>query len=61
MWRSGVPTSNVLIRAAIASDQGIVPPVKAISALTENLVKPEIPKWVKTWIESEAERPWPPM
>lgn len=60
MWRSGVPTSNVLIRAAIASDQGIVPPVKAIAALTENLVKPEIPNWVKTWIESEIERPWPP-
>jgi hypothetical protein len=23
-------------------------------------VKPEIPNWVKTWIESEIERPWPP-
>ena len=61
MWRSGVPTSNVLIRAAISSDQGIVPPVKAISAIAENLVKPEIPDWIKTWIESEVERPWPPI
>jgi len=56
MWRSGVPTSNVLIRAAISSDQGIVPPVKAISAIAENLVKPEIPDWIKTWIESEVRK-----
>tara|TARA_Y100000739_G_scaffold216419_1_gene211873 strand:- start:1196 stop:1393 length:198 start_codon:yes stop_codon:yes gene_type:complete len=58
--RSGTPTTNVLIRIAIVSSEGIVNPEKAIYALDDKVEKPELPIWIKKWVDSEKSRPWPP-
>ena len=58
--RSGTPTTNVLIRVAIVSSEGIVNPEKAIYALDDKVEKPELPIWIKKWVDSEKSRPWPP-
>lgn len=59
LWRKGDCTSHMLLRAAITSSAGIVPPAEVVAALgcTE---PPELPGWVSGWIEAEARRPWPP-
>ena len=58
--RSGTPTTNVLIRVAIVSSQGIVNPEKVIHDLDDKIVKPNLPVWIKKWADSEKSRPWPP-
>ena len=58
--RSGIPTTNVLIRVAIVSSQGIVSPEKVIHALDNKIANPNLPVWIKKWADSEKSRPWPP-
>ena len=45
--RSGTPTTNVLIRVAIVSSQGIVSPEKVIHALDNKIANPNLPVWIK--------------
>jgi acyl-CoA thioesterase FadM len=60
MWQGADCASQVLIRSAIVSKAGIVPPSDLAKATGASTVSPELPDWVKAWIAAEATRPWPP-
>lgn len=60
MWRRGECCNQVMIRSAITSAQGIVPPARLAQALGHSGISPELPGWVAAWIEADATRPWPP-
>jgi hypothetical protein len=60
MWRGEDCTSHVLIRSAITSKAGIVPPVELARAAGISLESPALPDWVLAWIKADACRPWPP-
>lgn len=60
MWRRGECTNHMLVRAAVTSESGIVPPAKVVAALHGPSESPELPGWVKAWIAADAQRPWPP-
>ena len=52
--------NHILIRSAVTSAKGIVPPVQVLDALGHTGDSPDLPDWVKAWIAAEATRPWPP-
>lgn len=60
MWRAGGCTSHMLLRSAITSAAGIVPPAEVLAALDRPAESPVLPGWVGAWIAADAERPWPP-
>ncbi|MBN2630283.1 MAG: thioesterase family protein [Rhodobacteraceae bacterium] len=60
MWRQGDCTSHILIRSAITSKAGIVPPSDMAQAMGHDPQSPALPDWVQNWIAAEASRPWPP-
>ena len=60
MWREGECCNHILIRGAITSRAGIVPPVDVVAAMGHTADSPEFPDWVRHWIGAEHERPWPP-
>ncbi|MDR9830619.1 acyl-CoA thioesterase [Vibrio sp. FNV 38] len=60
MWVKGDPCSSVLIRAAVTSKNGIIPPSDVAGASDAESIDMTMPKWVKEWIDSEQHRPWPP-
>jgi acyl-CoA thioesterase FadM len=60
MWRAGECTSHMLLRSAITSKAGIVPPAEVLAALGQPAESPDLPGWVGAWIAADADRPWPP-
>lgn len=60
IWRKGECANQVLIRSAVTSRQGIVPPAEVVEALGHQGESPALPHWVTAWIEADAARPWPP-
>lgn len=60
MWRGSECCSQMLLRGAVTSQQGIVPPEKAVTALGYSAISPQLPDWVSAWIAADAKRPWPP-
>jgi acyl-CoA thioesterase FadM len=60
MWRNGDCTSHMLLRSAVTSKQGIVPPAEVLAAMGQPTTSPPLPDWVQGWIAAEAARPWPP-
>ena len=60
MWCGEECASQVLIRSAIVSKAGMVPPREIAQAMGVAGDGPELPAWVRAWIEAEAQRPWPP-
>lgn len=60
MWRGDDCTSHMLLRSAVTSEQGIVPPREVLKAMGREAASPALPGWVEHWIAAEAERPWPP-
>jgi len=60
MWRGGDCASQALIRSAIVSKVGIVPPAQMAAAMGHGGDSPVLPVWVQAWIDAEALRPWPP-
>ncbi|MBD3677598.1 MAG: acyl-CoA thioesterase [Rhodobacteraceae bacterium] len=61
MWRSnGACANQILLRNAITGPNGIVPTADVAAALGISAESPELPGWVKAWIDADAERPWPP-
>lgn len=60
MWRGEECASHVLIRSAVVSKAGIVPPAELATALGVAAESPALPDWVTAWIAAEATRPWPP-
>ena len=60
MWKGGTCTSHMLIRSAVTSKEGIVPPARVLEAMGLSGESPVLPAWVQAWVEAEAQRPWPP-
>ncbi|MCC5966851.1 MAG: acyl-CoA thioesterase [Natronohydrobacter sp.] len=60
MWLGKDCANHILIRSAITSAQGIVPPVRVLEAMGQMQDSPELPGWVQAWIAADAERAWPP-
>lgn len=60
MWVNGTCTSQALMRTAVTSGAGTVPPADVLAALGWHDPAPQPPAWVSAWIEAEAQRPWPP-
>ncbi len=60
MWKGDECTSHVLIRSAIVSKAGMVPPTDMAVALGAPAESPALPGWVTAWIAADATRPWPP-
>ena len=61
MWRGDDCTSHMLLRSAVTSKSGIVPPSEVLVKMGETMQSPELPSWVQAWIAADAERPWPPV
>lgn len=60
MWKGAECTSQMLVRSAVTSKSGIVPPVQLARALGLQEDSPQLPDWVQAWAEADARRPWPP-
>jgi acyl-CoA thioesterase FadM len=61
MWRKdGECANNVVYRAAVTSNAGIVPPEQVAKDIFGHVPKVETPDWIAKWIETERLRPWPP-
>lgn len=60
MWRGEDCCNHLLLRAAVTSPAGIVPPQTVVGAMGHHGISPELPDWVKHWIAADHERPWPP-
>ena len=60
MWNGDECTSQVLIRSAVVSKAGIVPPAEMARAMGVAPESPPLPGWVQAWATADATRPWPP-
>lgn len=60
IWTKGECANQALYRAAVTSQDGIVPPEKVAVAMGVGTQSPQLPEWVQNWVAAEASRPWPP-
>ncbi len=60
MWKRGDCCNHMLVRTAVTSPAGIVPPAEVMAALGHATDSPPLPGWVTAWIDADAARPWPP-
>lgn len=60
LWQGAECASHALLRKAVVSKAGIVPPSELALAMGVEGESPALPAWVQTWIAAEATRPWPP-
>jgi acyl-CoA thioesterase FadM len=56
--RKGRIHSSALVRAGIASKEGLVPVKKVLDAMGISDWHPGLPKWVEAWSEADELRPW---
>jgi len=61
MWVRGKPASSVIIRSAVTEKGRLVSPERVRKALNAEDLAPVPSEWLKSWIESEKQRPWPPV
>lgn len=62
MWLpNGECAGHVLVRSAVTSKDGIVPPSELLKEMGHEGAQLDPPDWALAWIEAEAQRPWPPM
>ena len=60
MWKGTECANHILIRSAMTSAQGILPPERVLQAMGKETQSPALPDWVTAWISADGERPWPP-
>ncbi|MEL7026266.1 MAG: acyl-CoA thioesterase, partial [Pseudomonadota bacterium] len=60
MWVGDRPANQLLLRSAIVTRQGTVPPADLAKDLGHPGPSPDLPDWVQNWIEAEGTRAWPP-
>lgn len=60
MWLGEECANHILIRSAITSADGIVPPAQVMRVMNLPEESPPLPDWVKAWIAADAARIWPP-
>lgn len=60
MWRGGECCNQMLLRSAVTSSTGIVPPAEVAAALGVPTESPVLPDWIAAWAQADALRPWPP-
>ena len=60
MWVKRQPCSSVLLRTAVTGKGKIMPTENVLNAMNIAQWQPEQSSWLKSWIESEEARPWPP-
>ena len=60
MWRGNDCCNHILIRGAVTSKAGIVPPQKVVADMGHGAESPALPDWVQAWIAADHARPWPP-
>ena len=63
MWTGkGDCAGHVLLRLATVGPNGIVAPKEVIDAMGhDGSAPPPMSEWIKSWVQAEALRPWPPM
>ncbi len=61
MWRNGECCNHMLLRGALTSAKGIVPPAQLMLAAGRDPQSPELPGWVQAWAAADGQRPWPPV
>ncbi len=60
IWSKGTCANQMLLRGAITSPGGIVPPGRLFEVAGLSPDSPPLPEWVAAWIAADALRPWPP-
>ena len=60
MWVKGQPASSILLRTGVTAKGTTVPTEDVMAAMNEQDWQPEISGWVRSWIDSDNTRPWPP-
>lgn len=60
MWVKGQPASSILLRTGVTSKGKTIDGNEVIKAMNAQDWKPEVSDWVRSWIDSEETRPWPP-
>lgn len=55
--QGGRTCSSALVRVGLRSKQGLVPSAEVLEALGRSDWKPDMPEWVRKWIEAEDARP----
>lgn len=60
IWSKGECCNQMLLRGAITSAKGMVPPAQLMQAAGIAADSPPLPDWVTAWIAADAKRPWPP-
>lgn len=60
MWVKGQPTSSILLRTGVTAKGKTIPCEQVIAAMNQREWNPELPAWVRSWIDADDSRPWPP-
>lgn len=60
MWVKGQPASSALIRAAVTERGKTILTERVLESMGIDDWKPEPEGWIKSWVEAETARPWPP-
>lgn len=61
MWKlDGECANQAIYRVAITDKNGIVATDRLLKAMGVAPEAMQLPAWVQTWLDAEAQRPWPP-
>lgn len=61
MWSGNDCANQIVYRSAVTDRNGIVAADRVREALGIVEHSPELPAWIRAWIEADATRPWPPV
>ena len=60
LWIGADCAVQALFRTAVTDKNGIVRPEGLMADMGLTTPSPELPDWVKNWIDADKTRPWPP-